>query len=269
MVFNAAPCIQHYTRPLAFLFSAPASHPLVARLAIPDALRRPRERDSYGEIELNLEMNIESNELSTYQPASQPATTPVDHPPTFSASSACRDRLASFVLAFGAFLRSPIGAISTRFQRNLFICAAPRNHCSSGELPAKADVSRLKFQRNLVRLLVVVSLFQIVGGICPLLMTESGRERERFDINPKEKKEEKVYALIGASGGNCPRPPLAHFGRNKLLVTGRDPRWKHVEIAICKPFNGRLGPFSCENLHGPSSRKSPNDLIVHLSPLRT
>lgn len=43
--------------------------PLIARLAILDALRRPRERDSCGEIELNLEMNIESNEL--YQPASQ------------------------------------------------------------------------------------------------------------------------------------------------------------------------------------------------------
>lgn len=27
VVFNAAPCIQHYTRSLAFLFSAPANHP--------------------------------------------------------------------------------------------------------------------------------------------------------------------------------------------------------------------------------------------------
>lgn len=80
VVFNAAPCIKHYTQPPAFLFSAHANHlpppsrpfhHLIARLAILDALRCPRERDSCGEIELNLEMNIESNELSTSQPASQ------------------------------------------------------------------------------------------------------------------------------------------------------------------------------------------------------
>lgn len=68
MVFNAAPCIQYYTRLPAFLFSVLINHPpysLVTRLAILDALRRSSERDSYGEIELNLEMNIESNELCT------------------------------------------------------------------------------------------------------------------------------------------------------------------------------------------------------------
>jgi len=42
-----------------------SSNRFIARVAILDALRRPGERDSCGEIELNLEMNIESNELST------------------------------------------------------------------------------------------------------------------------------------------------------------------------------------------------------------
>lgn len=71
VVFNAASSTTP-GRSLSYFPPPPTILPLVARLAILDALRRPRERDSYGEIELNLEMNIESNELSTYQPANQP-----------------------------------------------------------------------------------------------------------------------------------------------------------------------------------------------------
>lgn len=63
------------THPFTFLFSSTSSHlvlfyssrlvlrlTLVQWLAILDALRRRRRRDTYREIEFNLEMNIESNE---------------------------------------------------------------------------------------------------------------------------------------------------------------------------------------------------------------
>lgn len=62
-------------RPLSYFPPTPTTSsftPFIARVAILDALRRPGERDSCGEIELNLEMNIESNELSTSQPAATP-----------------------------------------------------------------------------------------------------------------------------------------------------------------------------------------------------
>lgn len=53
----------HPGRPLSYFPPTPATFsfsttPFIARVAILDALRRPGERDSCGEIELNLEMNI-------------------------------------------------------------------------------------------------------------------------------------------------------------------------------------------------------------------
>ena len=110
MVFNAAPCIQYYTRPPAFLFSAHANHLLLHPLhrASRDSRRaatRPGEQDSCGEIELNLEMNIESNELSTSQP-------PQNHPLNLLCLVGV-PRPLRFSLASGAFLRSPIGTIDS------------------------------------------------------------------------------------------------------------------------------------------------------------
>lgn len=83
--------------------------PLIARLAILDALRCPRERDSCREIELNLEMNIESNELSTSQPASQPATTPES--PSQPSPPCRRAETVSPRFDPSAFLPSSIGTI--------------------------------------------------------------------------------------------------------------------------------------------------------------
>lgn len=73
--------------------------PFIARVAILDALRRPGEQDSCGEIELNLEMNIESNELSTNQSA-----TTLEPPSQPSPSSACRGRYASPLVPFSVRL---------------------------------------------------------------------------------------------------------------------------------------------------------------------
>lgn len=114
MVFNAAPCIQYYTRPPAFLFSAHANHLLLHPLhrASRDSRRaatRPGEQDSCGEIELNLEMNIESNELSTSQPPSQP-------------SLPCR-RAEAVTLLSGPWRLSSFAYWHYRLvSRNLFTC---------------------------------------------------------------------------------------------------------------------------------------------------
>lgn len=83
----------------------PLPPPFIARVAILDALRRPGERDSCGEIELNLEMNIESNELST----SQPATTP--EPP--SQPSPLRRRAEAVTLRPSPWCLSPFSPIGT------------------------------------------------------------------------------------------------------------------------------------------------------------
>lgn len=111
----------------------PAPLLVAARLAILDALRRPRERDSCGEIELNLEMNIESNELSTYLSTSQPASYYLRATPSaLRASPTCRlSALRPLVppLFPRAFLH--VLAPSTRFARNLFIYTLRTRDCFS------------------------------------------------------------------------------------------------------------------------------------------
>jgi len=124
VVFNAAPCIQQLHPAARFpIFhpGQPRRRPLVARLAILDALRRPRERDSCGEIELNLEMNIESNELSSSQSASQPASHhPRATPSASSTSSACREAGSLRPLSpFGSYWHDRLVS-----HRNLFICSS-------------------------------------------------------------------------------------------------------------------------------------------------